>query len=368
MKLLHKKRGDRSSVPPLAGSLVEALGDAALTLVGSVVLTAVAVDWGFRLVDSRPLPGLWQSALLLLPSLACVAVGLFRLSSLVFRSSLTVERRCALIRRGGDAGNRSGGDPATSRNESDERQPQENRPPVRGGSTLQPGERLAFRLPLFDDQLRPMAQLGGLALLAGIATAALVSSLAERRFSTSTTVGLSLLLTLTSGGVLWTGWLFARRLIRWYRCGPTCVEVNAIPAVAGTTLVLHVRQCDRARWRSVQVALECHEEAVFHQGTDVRRESRRVLSLPCRLEEAPTTREGRHRDLLGECDIPRRAMPTFIGTNGSIQWRLRITARAKRGIAMEREAPLTIAAAPTAPAPEVRTFRRSGGRVGQEVG
>ncbi len=360
MKLLHKKRGDRSSVPPLAGSLVEALGDAALTLVGSVVLTAVAVDWGFRLIDSRPLPGLWQAALLLLPSLACVAVGLFRLSSLVFRSSLTVERRCALIRRGGDTG--------MQREGVDEDQRKSLQRSIRSGPMLQPGERLAFRLPLFDDQLRPMAQFGGLALLAGIATAALVSSLAERRFSTSTTVGLSLLLTLTSGGVLWTGWLFARRLIRWYRCGPTCVEVNAIPAIAGTPLVLHVRQCDRARWRSVQVALECHEEAVFHQGTDVRRESRRVLSLPCRLEEAPTTREGRHRDLLGECDIPRRAMPTFIGTNGSIQWRLRITARAKRGIAMEREAPLTIAAAPTAPAPEVRTFRRSGGRVGQEVG
>lgn len=356
MKLLHKKRGDRSSVPPLAGSLIEALGDAALTLLGSVALTAVVVDLVFRLTDGRPWPNAWRLAFFLLPALGCVSVGLFRLMSLVFRSSLTVERRCVWIGRG--------------------TLPDRTHPDRTGshhGSSLavdlrRPGKRLPYRLPLFDDQLRPLANLGGLGLVASVAAAALASTLWERRFSLSTTLLLVFALIFAGGVVIWCGWFFARRLVRWYRCGPTCVEVSDCPAQAGETLEIFLRQCDRARWRSVQLVLECHEEAVFHQGTDVRRESRCVVSLPCELAELPSTREGEHRDLKGTCTIPSQAMHTFTGSNNSIHWRLRVSARAKRGVVIEREAPLVLVPAATPPAPLFPVVRRPFPKVEQEVG
>ena len=329
MKLLHKKRGDRTSVPALAGSLVEALVDAALTLVGSSILAIVVVDLLFRWLEQRELPSVWHLALFALPALLCVSVGLFRLSSLVFHSTLTVERRRRMIDRA--------------------------RPPRGDGSTQRPtipelpsvtkhsGKHLAYRLPIIDDQLRPLANLGGLGLLASITTTALFAALFERSFSLVTTIALIVAgLAFASLGI-WSGIWFVIRLFRWYRYGPTCIEVEEHPLLPGTQLKLHIRQCDRARWRRIHVVLECCEEAVFHQGTDVRREQRVVCELPCELVELSTTREGDYRDFQATYDLPYDLMHSFASGNNSVHWRLRVKARAKHSVQLDREAPLVVA-------------------------
>lgn len=351
MKLLHKKRGNRTSVPALTGSLVEALIDAALTLGGSAILAVVAVDLTFRALEQRPFPSWWTLALFILPAVMCVGVGLFRLSSLVFHSALTVERRRMMIDRA-----------RTDKNKNDKTPPSPTVPEL---PTVfkNSGERLPYRLPIVDDQLRPMANLGLLGLLTSIIATALIASLVEKAFSLPTTIALIAGAVATVALGLWSAFWFVLRLFRWYRCGPTCIEVDAHPLHPGATLELFVRQCDRARWRRIHVVLECWEEAVFHQGTDVRRESRKVGELTCQLEELPSTREGRFRDLRGKCELPADLMHSFAAGNNSIQWRIRVKARAKHSVTLDREAPLVILPPTTCPiyeAPRVnRRYRTS---------
>lgn len=335
MKLLHKKRGNRTSVPALTGSLVEALVDAALTLVGSTVLAVVAVDLTFRVIEQRDFPSGWTLTLVVLPAVLCVGVGLFRLSSLVFHSALTVERRRMMIDRARSDHTRS--DVAKS-------QASTSFPAVPDipGIHKDSGTRARYRLPVIDDQLRPLANLGSLGLLASIASTAAIAALLEKPFSLPTTIALIVAAGVSLAAGIWAVCWFVIRLFRWYRCGPTCIELAAHPFVVGTTVELFIRQSDRARWRRIHVVLECWEEAVFHQGTDVRRESRRVAELTCQLEELPTTREGQFRDFRAVCQLPIDLMHSFSSGNNSIQWRIRVKARAKHSVTLDREAPVVL--------------------------
>ncbi|MBW3599507.1 MAG: hypothetical protein KY475_19820, partial [Planctomycetes bacterium] len=145
----------------------------------------------------------------------------------------------------------------------------------------------------------------------------------------------------------WGMYYFLRELRRATGIGPTTMEISDLPLIPGRRYQIWLLQRGRHVIRSLTVSLVCEEEAIFHQGTNVRAERRVVARQPVfrceNVAAGPITPFERQSSL----DAPRNAMHSFQSPHNAVHWKLLVQGEAEGWPPFERCFPLLLYPAQT---------------------
>jgi len=104
--------------------------------------------------------------------------------------------------------------------------------------------------------------------------------------------------------------------------GPTLVEVSEQPLYPGKRCEAFVSQTGRMRVNSLDVLLVCDEDATFHQGTNTRRESLRVVEQAVYHRVEFDLRHGVPFEARFPVEIPAGTMHSFKSDHNEIRWKI----------------------------------------------
>lgn len=211
--------------------------------------------------------------------------------------------------------------------------------------TDSPGTKLAFRLPGSQPDVMPLI-LRSLFALAWNGMTAILLAIAVTSLRSRVDWVMLLVLVFFIAVGYYAGRAFFRSLWRLTKIGPTTLEVDDLPLVAGQEYRLYLAQYGRMALRKLQITLVCEEQATYHHGTDLRTE-RQVVSSSLLLDQ------GRHRVDFGmplelECDfmLPVDSMHSFQSDHNSIQWKFLVEGEANRWPSFCRSFPVVVYPAP----------------------
>lgn len=136
--------------------------------------------------------------------------------------------------------------------------------------------------------------------------------------------------------------LFLRRLLITASVGPTLVEISAHPLVPGAAYEVYVSQAGRMAVEKLSVALVCEEVAVYRQGTNTRKTTRRVFEQPLVTRESFTIGHGAMFEARTRLQVPYDAMHSFKSAHNRIDWKLVVAGTVKRWPDFERGFPVVI--------------------------
>ena len=130
-----------------------------------------------------------------------------------------------------------------------------------------------------------------------------------------------------------TGWSiyhFFRQLIKLAGVGPTSVELSKYPLRPGESCKLFLSQTGRVRLQSLELELICEEQVTYNQGTDIRTENVVVFSKRLMRQRGVPLTAGKAFKTELEFELPAAAMHSFTSTNNRVQWKIIVTAKAKK--------------------------------------
>jgi hypothetical protein len=136
--------------------------------------------------------------------------------------------------------------------------------------------------------------------------------------------------------------LFLRRLLITTSVGPTLVEISAHPLVPGGAYEVYVSQAGRVAVAKLSVSLVCEEVAVYRQGTNTRKTTRRVFAQPLVTRESFKIGQGVPFEARTRLQIPHDAMHSFTSAHNRIDWKLVVAAEVARWPDFERGFPVVI--------------------------
>jgi hypothetical protein len=214
--------------------------------------------------------------------------------------------------------------------------------PHHASLTDSPGTRLAYRLPL---DARGVWGLVALLVAAAIVLAAAsvfavmtLASYFEGRPDVLMSAFVGGWLVLGAVGVAYS----IQRLLKALRAGATIVEVSDHPIRPGRQYELFLLYRGRARLNRLTVSLACDEQATYRQGTNTRRDVRRVVNLPLgSLESVQSTRR-QPLEARFPLAVPDGTMHSFRAVHNSIEWNLRVVGELESGGRFERAFPVVI--------------------------
>jgi hypothetical protein len=331
-RFVEKKRGRRRTGSNLVGSLGEAIFCGVLFLLGTFSLSALIVNQVLQ-----PDPGSFAIgvgrwlAILAMGSLVIIGGG--GLIWTVLRIGTSAERRSALARR------------ATDLDLVHEAVPHpRNYPtvPPFDGLTNSPGIELAYRLPpsespgwrLFATTLFALVWNFVGCLLTVSAIGSLIAGRPEWL--------LTLLLVPFWGVSFWSIRYWLQLLMLHTGMGMTTLEISDLPLVPGREYQVALSQHGQIAVKSLQVWLVCEEEATYHQGTDIRTETREVYRR--RIYERGGFRiepGGAFHDVAA-FDVPAAAMHSFTSQHHAIRWKLVVRGEAEGWPEFQRGFPLVV--------------------------
>lgn len=332
IKLLHKKRGDRSTVSRIAGSLGEALLAAALVQTGAVLAVWLIADTIATVSRNEPITGLWALVVALVAAAACSTIGTWRLLKLMLQSSTTAERRSAFVGQA-RALERKLRAPGAGQ------LPQVPDPKEFGPVK---GRRFAYRLPTSGRDAVRVLYWGLSSLLLSMVTSAVFAVTLNHWILSLGKIALlvaSLLLVVLVGLSIW--W-FIKQLLAWFQCGPTSIELSQFPLMPGEKIQVFLSQTGRMRLRKLVFTLECVEFAVYQQGTDARREAKVVEEIPIMTEDRIDISPRRPWEQVCELQVPAVGMHSFVASSNAIQWRLVLRAKGVNCPSLLRETPVVV--------------------------
>ena len=136
--------------------------------------------------------------------------------------------------------------------------------------------------------------------------------------------------------------MFVRRLWITASVGPTLVEISAHPLVPGAAYEVYVSQAGRVAVDKLSVALVCEEVAVYRQGTNTRKTTRRVFEQPLITRESFKIGQGLPFEARTRLQIPYDAMHSFTSAHNRIDWKLVVAGQFPRWQNFERGFPVVI--------------------------
>lgn len=332
-RLWEKKRGQRRTGSKLQGSLGEALFFAGLFLLGSVMLAAIVTSQFTHAVPAIPILSGWLLWLAIIVLASFVLIGGGGVILTVFHVGSSTERKSAFAKRAGDIERLSDNDA-----------PSRDFPAIPNDDdiTNSPGVRLAYRLPIAESPAWQLMAATCFCLAwngtSSVLTVVMIDGLLSRHadwWLMSFTVPFVLI---GVGSVAY----FVRQLRVHTGVGPTSIEVSDHPLVPGESYEINVSQSGRLSVDLLDVYLVCDEEATYHQGTDVRTESRRVFEQQVFHQTAFEVKEGRAFEEQCEIQIPESGMHSFQGTFNAVQWKLVVKGHAKGWPDYERCFPVVV--------------------------
>ena len=310
IRWLEKKRGDRRTGSNLVGSVGEAVFHGALFLLGIGALSALITSHVMH-PDSAWYAvgfGFWCMVLVLSSLAVMGGVGVLRTA---LRLSFSAERRSALARRANDLDLVREAVP----------QPK-NFPtlPWHEGLTNSPGTELAYRLPAKNQAGWRLLAMTTFALLwNAVACVLLVVALRgwlSGEINFFLTAILFPLLAIGGGSI----YFVLRQIWIDTGMGPTAVEICSHPLVPGRTYRVYLSQSGHLAVKSLSLWLVCEEEVTYHQGTDVRRETRTTIEQ--KLHETRDFQIEPAIPFLAESTlaIPPQAMHSFQSEHNAVHW------------------------------------------------
>lgn len=319
-RLWQKKRGERRTGSKVLGSVGEALFAAALFLIGLVSLAAlITVQVLHAGPDGARLSG-WGLWLLVLVFSSLLLIGGVGVIYTLLHMGASVERRSALAKRATNLELLREAIPS----------PQEYLTIPRDADLINsPGITLAYRLPIaYSPAWKLFPVLAFCLVWNGVASVLLVlafDSFAAGRPDWYLTV---FLIPYLAVGV-WSIVFFVRQLNVLARVGPTSVEISDHPLFPGMRYGVFLSQAGRISVEKLDLLLVCEEEATYHQGTDIRTESRRVYEQPLLTQQGFEILPGVPFETDCEFQVPQQVMHSFRSNSNSVQWKLEVAGVAK---------------------------------------
>jgi hypothetical protein len=130
--------------------------------------------------------------------------------------------------------------------------------------------------------------------------------------------------------------------------GPTRLEISAHPLVPGQPYELFLSQAGRLAMRRLEIWLACDEKATYHQGTDMRTETRRVFQDRCFVRTDLEINRGLPFESRCHLRVPPGAMHSFQADHNEVIWKLVVKGSVIGWPDYEREFQIVVNPAPTA--------------------
>lgn len=274
----------------------------------------------------------WSWLLFVIP-ISFILIGgggfLYRLLHL----GTTAERRAAIAR-------------LASRFELFDRRPAEGNEfpciPPTGAITDSPGTSLAFRLPVRSSVAWMLFWLGfGCLLFNGVVLVFGINAWDQWQAGQANWWLVLGLFPFVAAGVCLAAY-FVRQVMVMTGIGPTLIEVSEHPLLPGETYRMLLTQAGRLRIETLTVSLVSDEEAVYHQGTNTRREECRVFQRQVFRREQFDVRRAEPLQVYCDLEIPSHAMHSFQGKNNAVHWRLVVEGLAQGWPAFHRVFPIIV--------------------------
>ncbi len=270
--------------------------------------------------------------LILVLPVSFIAIGGGGLTYTWLNWGKSTERRAAIARRAAQF------DPFDEAGDSANRYPYV---PGHGNLTNSPGTKLAYRLPTDSSNWA----LIGLVLITlfwnGVAAIFAALAIEEHligRPDWMLTFSLVPLLAVGIGLVVIT----VRKFLATSGIGPTIVEIDRHPLEPGGKYQLFIAQSGRLSFRSLCVSLVCEEEARYHQGTNLRTATHRVLETEIFRREKFEVEQGSPFETTCQFEIPAGAMHSFRSDHNKIQWKLYVKGDVARWPDFDRSYALSV--------------------------
>jgi hypothetical protein len=331
-RLVGKKRGARRTGSPVAAGVGEGFFYGVVALAGSAGLGLLIVWELLPKAWFPPLEG-WVFWLLLVVLLALVVIGATGVFLTVLEVGASAERRAALRQRASQFELISASQVSA-----------QDYPGVPRGLDLinSPGVTLKYRLPpafspawgLVLATILGLVWNGVGLVLMGLAV---VSHRAGQPEWFLTLFGIAF-----AGLGVWGMYYFLRELRAATGIGPTSMEISELPLRPGKRYEIWLLQRGRHAIRSLEVSLVCEEEAIFHQGTNVRaerREVRRQKVLRCENVQIGPDTPLEQRGVLA---APADAMHSFQSPHNAVRWKLVVEGEAEGWPPFERCFPILV--------------------------
>ena len=331
-RVWEKKRGHRHTGSQLVGSLGEALFFALLFLLGIVCLTAVVTSQLMNPTPAIYTPGFgfW---------LMVIVLGSFVLSGgwgvvhTVMQVGTSIERRSALVRRA------AGIDLLRDAMPSVKEYPNV---PRDAHLTNSPGVTLAFRLPVVSSSTWKLWFATAFCLIFSGLTSVLIVVAVNSHLHQRPEWFLTLFLVPLVLVNVWSILYFSRELWSQTRIGPTCVEIEDHPLLPGREYSVFLAQAGRFSLRLLEMKLVCAEEATYHQGTDIRTESRVVSEQNVFRRESVRIEPGVPFEIQEAVRVPDQAMHSFQSGHNAVHWKLVVRAEPESGPCFVRSFPVIV--------------------------
>ncbi len=331
-RLVGKKRGARRTGSPVAAGVGEAFFYGTLVLIGSAGLGLLMV---WELIPPTVLPPLtgWAFGLLLAVLAALVVIGGVGVILTVLEVGASAERRAALRQQASQF------ELLRESRSSARDYPGVPRP---ADLTNSPGVKLAYRLPASSAPAWGLVLATILGLVWNAVGVALIFVAIN---SHRTGEPLWFLTVFVIGFVVlgaWGMYYFLRELRVATGIGPTSMEISDMPLQPGRQYEIWLLQRGRHAIRSLEVSLVCEEEAIFHQGTNVRTERREVRRQPVFRNENVAVRPEAPYEHRSTLQAPGDAMHSFQSSHNAIRWKLVVEGEAEGWPRFERCFPILL--------------------------
>lgn len=140
----------------------------------------------------------------------------------------------------------------------------------------------------------------------------------------------------------WSIYHFFRQLLKLAGIGPTSIELSQYPLQPGDSVNAFISQTGRVRLKLLDVDLICQEVVTYNQGTDIRTESVIVYEHRLLRRRGVSLETGSSFETQVEFEIPEDAMHSFNSTNNRVQWKIVVTAKARKWPRLRRTFTITI--------------------------
>lgn len=214
--------------------------------------------------------------------------------------------------------------------------------PPHEGLTNSPGIELAYRLPPAESPAWQLLAKTVFALVWNTLGIVLTVLAIREHLAGNTQWFLDAFLLPYMAISVWTIVYTAQQIWIHAGMGPTMLEISDHPLLPGHEYQVVLTQTGHLQVDSLELCLICEEAVTYHQGTDVRHETRTVLEQTLFQKTKFMIEPGTPFQQTCTVPVPAEAMHSFVSTHNALRWKLLVRGKLKHWPTFERGFPLVV--------------------------